>query len=269
MNLSTVAIQEARSYEESQAGDETMKKSAGALSVDDISSDVIIQQKLQWNESVESFYQQLIQQEDFALIFQQSQLQWIQSQRKDFQTQCLSIQMQEDKSIVVEEDSGEAIVKPDASNSSIQSKSLYESAVANQPVASFASSRHGFPDARIEEVAKRSSRSDGSAAVDNLRRIIKAGCQLLSLIQMAKTTRKEAKKRTQVLFPVVAIQEARSYKESQAGAGTMKKSAGALSVDDISSDVIIQQKLQWNESAESFYQQLVFGVGDCKTMSRE
>ncbi|KZV43967.1 hypothetical protein F511_34999 [Dorcoceras hygrometricum] len=79
-----------------------------------------------------------IQQEDFALIFQQSQLQWIQSQRKDFQTQCLSIQMQEDKSIVVEEDSGEAIVKPDASNSSIQSKSLYESAVANQPVASFA-----------------------------------------------------------------------------------------------------------------------------------
>ncbi|KZV15551.1 putative inactive poly [Dorcoceras hygrometricum] len=29
-----------------------------------------------------------IQQEDFALIFQQSKLQWIQSQRKDFQTQC-------------------------------------------------------------------------------------------------------------------------------------------------------------------------------------
>ncbi|KZV26987.1 hypothetical protein F511_17100 [Dorcoceras hygrometricum] len=33
-----------------------------------------------------------------------------------------------------------------------------------QRVASFASSRHGFPDARIEEVAKRSSRSDKSAA---------------------------------------------------------------------------------------------------------
>ncbi|KZT75646.1 hypothetical protein F511_47330 [Dorcoceras hygrometricum] len=33
----------------------------------------------------------------------------------------------------------------------------------------------------------------------------------------------------------------RSKEESQAGAGTMKKSAGALSVDDISSDVIIQQ----------------------------
>ncbi|KZV35736.1 hypothetical protein F511_14091 [Dorcoceras hygrometricum] len=46
-------------------------------------------------------------------------LQWIQSQRKDFQTQCLSTQTQEDKSIVVEEDSGEAIDKPDASNSSI------------------------------------------------------------------------------------------------------------------------------------------------------
>ncbi|KZV23495.1 hypothetical protein F511_41356 [Dorcoceras hygrometricum] len=37
----------------------------------------------------------------------------------------------------------------------------------------------------------------------------------------------------------IAIQE---EEESQAGAGAMKKSAGALSVDDISSDVIIQQE---------------------------
>ncbi|KZV34584.1 Dual specificity phosphatase Cdc25 [Dorcoceras hygrometricum] len=42
--------------------------------------------------------------------------------------------------------------------------------------------------------------------------------------------------------PTVAIQEARSKEESQDGAGTMKKSAEALSVDDISSDVIIQQE---------------------------
>ncbi|KZV56842.1 hypothetical protein F511_21407 [Dorcoceras hygrometricum] len=48
-------------------------------------------------------------------------LQWIQSQRKDFQKQCLFTQTQEYKSIVVEEDSGEAIDEPDASNSSIQS----------------------------------------------------------------------------------------------------------------------------------------------------
>ncbi|KZV18030.1 hypothetical protein F511_39431 [Dorcoceras hygrometricum] len=34
----------------------------------------------------------------------------------------------------------------------------------------------------------------------------------------------------------------RSKEESQAGAGTMKKSAGALSKDDFSSDVIIQQE---------------------------
>ncbi|KZV40697.1 Makorin-1 [Dorcoceras hygrometricum] len=60
-------------------------------------------------------------------------------------------------SIQSQEDSGEAFDEQDASNSSIQSKSLYESAVANQPVASFASSRHEFPDARKEEVAKRSS----------------------------------------------------------------------------------------------------------------
>ncbi|KZV49281.1 hypothetical protein F511_39076 [Dorcoceras hygrometricum] len=113
-----------------------------------------------------------IQQEDFALLTSrkiQSKLQWIQSQRKDFQTQCLCIQTQGDKSIVVEEDSGEAIDKPDASNSSIQS----------------------------------------SEAVDDLRRVIKVGCQLLSLIQMAKTTRSLQKKRTQVLFPVVPVQARR------------------------------------------------------------
>ncbi|KZV26498.1 GPI transamidase component gaa1 [Dorcoceras hygrometricum] len=55
------------------------------------------------------------------LYISSRKLQWIQSQRKDFQTQCLCTQTQEDKSIVVEEDSGEAIDKPDASNSSIQS----------------------------------------------------------------------------------------------------------------------------------------------------
>ncbi|KZV28999.1 hypothetical protein F511_44212 [Dorcoceras hygrometricum] len=38
---------------------------------------------------------------------------------------------------------------------------------------------------------------------------------------------------------VLAIQE---EEESQAGAGAMKKSDGVLSVDDISSDVIIQQR---------------------------
>ncbi|KZV39357.1 hypothetical protein F511_12037 [Dorcoceras hygrometricum] len=65
---------------------------------------------------------------------------------------------QEDKSIIVEEDSGEAFDEPDASNSSIQSKSLYESAVAK----SF--SRSEFQAQRIEEVAKLSSRSDVSAA---------------------------------------------------------------------------------------------------------
>ncbi|KZV19902.1 hypothetical protein F511_32244 [Dorcoceras hygrometricum] len=41
--------------------------------------------------------QLLIQQEDFALLFQQTKLQWIQSQRKDIQTQ---------------EDSGEALDEP-------------------------------------------------------------------------------------------------------------------------------------------------------------
>ncbi|KZV18675.1 hypothetical protein F511_37110 [Dorcoceras hygrometricum] len=59
-----------------------------------------------------------IQQEEFALLTSRK----IQSQRKDFQTQCLLTQSQEDKSIIVKEDSGEAFDEPDASNSSIQSR---------------------------------------------------------------------------------------------------------------------------------------------------
>ncbi|KZV42605.1 carboxyl-terminal-processing peptidase 1, chloroplastic [Dorcoceras hygrometricum] len=69
----------------------------------------------------------------------------------------LSNQTQEDKSIVVEEDSGEAIVKTDASNSSIQSKSLYESAVANYSVARYSVQSQELQAQRIVEVAKRSS----------------------------------------------------------------------------------------------------------------
>ncbi|KZV32679.1 pentatricopeptide repeat-containing protein-like [Dorcoceras hygrometricum] len=60
-------------------------------------------------------------------------------------------------------------------------ESLYEPAVAMNTVASFA---HPVT----------------SEAVDDLRRVIKDGCQLLSSIQMAKTTRSLQKKRTQVLF---------------------------------------------------------------------
>ncbi|KZV54787.1 polyneuridine-aldehyde esterase-like [Dorcoceras hygrometricum] len=78
-----LAIQE---EEESQAGAGAMKKSAGALSVDDISSDVIIQQ------------------ERYSGIESADEV------------------TQEDKSIIVEEDPGEAIDEPDASNSSIQSR---------------------------------------------------------------------------------------------------------------------------------------------------
>ncbi|KZV34220.1 interactor of constitutive active ROPs 2, chloroplastic-like [Dorcoceras hygrometricum] len=95
--------------------------------VDDISSDVIIQQEATViSRKIQQMRRDaldMIQQEEFALLT----IRKIQSQRKDFQTQCLSIQSQDEVS--------------DASNSSIQSKSLYESAVANQPVASFASSR--------------------------------------------------------------------------------------------------------------------------------
>ncbi|KZV53628.1 hypothetical protein F511_29105 [Dorcoceras hygrometricum] len=65
-------------------------------------------------------------------------------------------------SIQSQEDSGEAFGQPDASNSSIQSRAyqllLYIFSRELQcPVAR-------FPDARIDEAARRTSRSDGSAA---------------------------------------------------------------------------------------------------------
>ncbi|KZV57312.1 hypothetical protein F511_38210 [Dorcoceras hygrometricum] len=112
---------------------ETMTTSCNA---DDISSDVIIQQeatvisrKIQqmrrgarYGMSCDDISLDVITISRWLSADEQSKLQWIQLQRKDFQTQCLSNQTQEDKSIVAEEDSGEAIDQPDASNSSIQSR---------------------------------------------------------------------------------------------------------------------------------------------------
>ncbi|KZV45725.1 pentatricopeptide repeat-containing protein [Dorcoceras hygrometricum] len=71
-----------------------------------------------------------------------------------------------------------------------------ESAVAGNPDASFQSQY-----LKIQQRRKAIEECISSEAVDNLRRVIKAGCQLLSSIQMAKTTRSLQKKRTQVLFP--------------------------------------------------------------------
>ncbi|KZV16161.1 zinc finger CCCH domain-containing protein 6 [Dorcoceras hygrometricum] len=90
---------------------------------------------------------------------------------------------------------------------------LKEQSQESAAVASFAypvaSSKH--PDARfqsqylnIQQKHIAVEEYTSSEAVDNLRRVrrvFKAGCQLLSSIQMAKTTRSLQKKRTQVLFP--------------------------------------------------------------------
>ncbi|KZV49537.1 hypothetical protein F511_28340 [Dorcoceras hygrometricum] len=149
MNLSTVAIQEARSYEESQAGAGAMKKSAGARKNQQVAC-IQTQEKRRRRGDIQSqatVHQQMlfiaiakrcrlhklirqrfalalkIQQEDFALIFQQSKLQWIQSQRKDIQSQCFE-----------------------------------------HPSRATVSSRKKIQAQRIEEVAKRSSRGDNSAA---------------------------------------------------------------------------------------------------------
>ncbi|KZV33732.1 hypothetical protein F511_26495 [Dorcoceras hygrometricum] len=57
-----------------------------------------------------------------------------------------------------------------------------------------------------EKPAGSNSTSRPAKQLTSLRRVIKAGCQLLSSIQMAKTTRSLQKKRTQVLFPVGTLQ---------------------------------------------------------------
>ncbi|KZV50961.1 MAP kinase phosphatase 2 [Dorcoceras hygrometricum] len=79
--------------------------------------------------------------------------------------------------------------------------------------------------------------------------------------KVESAVRNQAEAKLNQLEHSLAIQEARSKEESQAGAGTMKKSAGALSVDDISSDVIIQQGAtvisnQQRASTSSWYLEL-------------
>ncbi|KZV27054.1 hypothetical protein F511_37327 [Dorcoceras hygrometricum] len=159
MNLSTVAIQEAISYEEAQAGAEAMKKSARVLSLDDISSDVIIKQeatvigrKIQqirrdaldmmkqsarddatscWESadglvlmtsSVTSSYSADGLSLAVARISSSRSFSGSSRNTNISRRSVLSNQTQEDKSNIVEEDSGEAIDEPDASNSSIQSR---------------------------------------------------------------------------------------------------------------------------------------------------
>ncbi|KZV45414.1 hypothetical protein F511_34414 [Dorcoceras hygrometricum] len=71
-----------------------------------------------------------IQQEDFALLFQQTKLQWIQSQRKDSQTQCFEHP--------VARRFRRSFWTTRRKQQQHPVESLYESAVATQPVASFA-----------------------------------------------------------------------------------------------------------------------------------
>ncbi|KZV23147.1 hypothetical protein F511_29012 [Dorcoceras hygrometricum] len=117
------------------------------MSCDDISLDVITisswlsadEAKRKRGSDVVLRYQQ-IQQEDFALIFQQLQATVDSVATQRFPVAVFVIQTQEDKSIIVEEVSGEAFDEPDASNSSIQSRAymnqllLFNQSLASHPV---------------------------------------------------------------------------------------------------------------------------------------
>ncbi|KZV18307.1 putative inactive receptor-like protein kinase [Dorcoceras hygrometricum] len=77
------------------------------------------------------------------------------------------------------------------------------------PVASLGSRRKKRRSSEAWQTDARSSRSDEPAAkqLTTYEEFTKAGFQLLSSIQMAKTTRSLQKKRTQVLFPVGTLQD--------------------------------------------------------------
>ncbi|KZV45159.1 hypothetical protein F511_22361 [Dorcoceras hygrometricum] len=93
----------------------------------------------------------------------------------------------------------DAIDEPDASNSSIQSKSLYESAVAKSTSRKLCIfSRLGSQAQRIEEGAKRSSRCVKSAAKQLTN--YQSWMSTAELISNGESDSSLQKKRTQVLF---------------------------------------------------------------------
>ncbi|KZV56219.1 hypothetical protein F511_13823 [Dorcoceras hygrometricum] len=254
-----VAIQE---EEESRAG--AMKKSAG--SVDDISSDIIIQQEATViSRKIQQMRRDaldMIQQEDFALIISavEATVDPVATQRFP-DAVFWSNQTQEDKSIVVEEDSGEAIDKPDASNSSIQSRAYLNQLLlyiqSRDTVSSCKKSRRKEKKKSValkwkedkiviwsaEQFWKLSNGKKfyrgyifEATPIEEVLESSSSGGQEISWSMMNQLKRCQpaasAKERSE---PAVAIQE-----EEESRAGAMKKSAG--SVDDISSDVIIQQE---------------------------
>ncbi|KZV41341.1 hypothetical protein F511_37670 [Dorcoceras hygrometricum] len=97
-----------------------------------------------------------IQQEDFALLFQQTKLQKIQSQRKDSQTQCFEHP--------VARRFRRSFWTTRRKQQQHPVKSLFVSAVAIYSVARYSAQSQEIQAQRIEEVAKRSSRGDKSAA---------------------------------------------------------------------------------------------------------
>ncbi|KZV40449.1 hypothetical protein F511_34585 [Dorcoceras hygrometricum] len=97
-----------------------------------------------------------IQQEDFALLFQQTKLQSIQSQRKDIQSQCFECP--------VARRFRRSFWTTRCKQQQHPVESLFESAVAIYSVASYSVQSQEIQAQRIEEVAKRSSRGDKSAA---------------------------------------------------------------------------------------------------------
>ncbi|KZV42365.1 protein-tyrosine sulfotransferase-like [Dorcoceras hygrometricum] len=161
------------------------QESAGSLHPDARGSDVveeIFSRKLQCNQqmlfgdsdcktmSLHKLIRQRfalalkIQQEDFALIFQQSKLQWIQSQRKDFQTQCFGATRRKKINLLLLKKIQAMQLKTRRKQQQHPVESLFESAVAIYSVASYSVQSQEIQAQRIEEVAKRSSHSDVSAA---------------------------------------------------------------------------------------------------------
>ncbi|KZV24340.1 pentatricopeptide repeat-containing protein chloroplastic-like [Dorcoceras hygrometricum] len=194
-----------RGLEKAQAGAGAMKKSAGELSVDDISSDVIIQQKLQWNRISRELLPAVgIWSYGLALMTS--------SVTSSYSADDLSEQSQESA-----DSAGRLCVyfssrsySGSSRNAKISSRSVCSSSrkkinllvlkkiqakQLNQTQAT-AARNPGAKNCRSSK-AQQLKKESAAKQLTTDEKLSKAGCQLLSVIQMVKTTRSLQKKRTQ------------------------------------------------------------------------
>ncbi|KZV43248.1 thylakoid lumenal 17.4 kDa protein, chloroplastic [Dorcoceras hygrometricum] len=80
--------------------------------------------------------------------------------------------------------------------------------------------------------------STSSEAVDKLRRVTKAGCQLLSLFQMLKTKKRPAKERTQRTIPVGTLKN--TFEREEFVSNGLNSNRGFIYEENAIEDVAVE-----------------------------